>query len=209
MYHIVSKILESENVNDANRELSDQEWAIAMNTPVNFPTPKTTKKTIHCDLVPMTIMIICTIQGQRLMRLLHVLFDSGSTGTLIHSRCIPPGAVPSLSKKKRITTTASGSFVTSRSVILKDMRLPEFTNHSVIDAVEARIFDADCQFGLILGRDFLQTAGIDVCFSDNMVKWLGHSIDQKPNDYFISNNYMNDIIALSDDSENDDPDIGS
>ena len=91
-----------------------------MNTPMRFPTPKTTKSTIRRDLVPTTIMIVRTVQGQRLMRLLHVLFDSGST------RCLPPGAVPALSAQKRFTTTASGSFDTSRSVFLKDIHILAF-----------------------------------------------------------------------------------
>ena len=185
-----------------------------MNTPMSFPTPKTAKSSIRRDLVPMTIMIVRTVQGQRLLRLLQVLFDSGSTGTLIHSRCLPPGAVPALSANKRVTTTASGSFDTSRSVFLKDIRLPEFTTHSVIDGVEARVFDADSRFDLILGRDFLTNAGLDVCFSDNTVKWLGRSIDLKPNDYFNSTTYFNDINKVSSridadsEYEGDIPDIG-
>ena len=169
-----------------------------MNTNMRLPTPKTTKSTIRQDLVPMAIMLVRTVQGQRLMRLLRVLFDSGSTGTLIHSRCLPPGAVPALSVQKRVTTTASGSFHTSLSVFLKDIRrLPEFTTHSVIDGVEARVFDADSRFDLILGRDFFTNAGLDVCFLDNTVKWLGRSINLKPNDYFNSTSYFNDVNAMS------------
>ena len=185
-----------------------------MNTPMSFPTPKTTKSSIRRDLVPMMLMTVRTVQGKRLMRLLRVLFDSGSTGTLIHSRCLPSGAVPALSAQQRITTTASGSFDTSRSVVLQDIRLPEFTNHSVIDGVEARVFDADSRFDLILGRDFLTNAGLDVCFSDNTVKWFGRSIDLKPNDYFNSTTYFNDVNAMSNrvqdelESEDDVPDIG-
>ena len=146
-----------------------------MNTPMSFPTPKTTKCTIRRDLVPMTIMIVRTVQGQRLMRLLHVLFDSGSSCTLIHSRCLSPGAVTALSAQTRVTSTASGSFNASRSYQPQCHR----------SGVEARVFDADCRFDLILRQDFLTNAGLDVSFSDNTVKWLGRSIDLKPNNYIL------------------------
>jgi len=79
-YHILSEVLETSE--DINRAPTPEEWTISMDTPMRFPTPKMTNSTIRRDLVPMTIMIVRTVQGQRLMHLLHVLFDSGSTGTL-------------------------------------------------------------------------------------------------------------------------------
>ena len=83
----------------------------------------------------MTVLIVCTIQQQRCTKVLKVLLDSGSNATLMHERCLPMGAVPIKAPRTQTTTTASDSFDLSRSVHIRGMQLPEFTNHSVIDGV--------------------------------------------------------------------------
>ena len=120
----------------------------------------------------MTVLIVRTIQQQRCTEVLKVLLDSGSNATLMHERCLPLGAVSLKAPRTCTTTTASGSFDLSCYVNLRGMHLPEFTNHSVIDGVQARLFNADCQYDLILGRDFLSQAGIDIMFSTHTVHWL-------------------------------------
>ena len=59
------------------------------------------------------------------------------------------------------------------------MQLPEFTNHSVINEVQARFFNADCQYNLILERNFLSQAGIYIMFPTHTVHWLDRYIDMK------------------------------
>ena len=132
----------------------------------------------------MTVLIVRTIQQQHCTNVLKVLLNSGSNATLMHEQCLPLGTVPLKAPQTCTTTTASGSFNSSCSVNLQGMRLPEFTNHSVIDGVQARLFNADCQYDLILGRDFLSQAGIDIMFSTHTVHWLDRYIDMKPKDYF-------------------------
>jgi hypothetical protein len=47
---------------------------------------------IPTDLVPSSILVPCTIQGQRSATLLKVLFDSGGTKMFINKHCLPRGA---------------------------------------------------------------------------------------------------------------------
>lgn len=70
----------------------------------NIPTPKGTPR----DLVPSSIAVVKTIQGQHSATLLKVLFDSGGTKTFINSKCLPRGATPSLLKNPLQGITAAG-----------------------------------------------------------------------------------------------------
>ena len=98
----------------------------------------------------------------------------------MNRRVIPPGATPTQSKRKQITTAASGAFDTSLSVELTNVKLPEFSNGRKIDFVNTRIFDApNCQYDIILGRDFLRLAGIAMSWATDSIRWIDRSINMK------------------------------
>ena len=133
------------------------------------------------DIAPVCIVKINYIGGIRLDRPLVCLLDTGSTGTMIQNRCLPPGSQPMISKEKKITTTMNGTFDTSLSVNLSDISLPEFVNGRTVDGVEARLFDSEtCRYDIIFGRDFLRKANMKFCFKRNIVEWMGASITMKP-----------------------------
>jgi hypothetical protein len=52
------------------------------------------KKTVPQDLTPVTMMVGDTISSVRSRTLLRVLLDSGSTTTLINTRCLPRNCKP-------------------------------------------------------------------------------------------------------------------
>ena len=140
---------------------------------LTVPTPKGASKKI---VVPGTIMIAKWIQGVESKRLLHVLFDSGGLHTLIHKRALPKGAHPTAGGQL-ILKTASGVLKTNQEVILKDIMLPEFDRTKRIDQQKASVFDQPCQYDIILGRDFLLRAGINIFFSKSTVQWLDRVMD--------------------------------
>ena len=110
-------------------EEEDDEMIREINEMMFIPTPKsnrTMKQTLQQDIAPVCIVRIKYIGGIWLDRPLICLLDTGSTGTMVQGRCLPPGARPNISKTKRITTTINGSFDTSLSVNLSDISLPEF-----------------------------------------------------------------------------------
>ena len=85
------------------------------------------------DLVPSSIAVARTIQGQSSARLLKVLFDSGGTKTFINSKCLPKGATPSLLSQPLQGITAAGRLVANRVVHLEQIVLPEFSRSKKID----------------------------------------------------------------------------
>ena len=132
----------------------------------NIPTPKGAPQ----DLVPSTIAVARTIQGQTSAELLKVLFDSGGTKTFLNSKCLPKGATPALLKNPLYGITAAGRLTANRIVLLKDIVLPEFSRSKKIDEQWAYVFDLDSHYDIIFGRDFLITIGLDTCFSTKTTK---------------------------------------
>lgn len=99
---------------------------------------------------------------------------------MIHSNALPPGATPSLSDEgSRNMTTIAGTFQTHREVSLLEIILPEFDKGKRIDHVNALVFDARCNYDIILGRDFLKRAGIVMDFEKETVSWFERTIPMK------------------------------
>jgi hypothetical protein len=113
---------------------------------VRIPTPKTTVS-VQKDWVPLSLLISRSIQGVESRRLLRVLFDSGGTNILIHSKCLPKGASPVVLKDGPTKLkTMAGDFVSTPSTYLKDLVLPEFDKTRRVEGIRAFIFDAPCNY---------------------------------------------------------------
>ena len=64
-------------------------------------------------------------------------------------------------------------------MFLREITLPEFNRNKKIDGQGAFVFDGDCNYDIILGRDFLMNAGIDIRFADSKIRWMNLTIDMK------------------------------
>ena len=85
-------------------EEEDEQMIKEINENMFIPTPKSNqsmKQQMQQDIAPVCIVKIKYIGGIRLDRLLICLLDTGSTGTMIQNRCLPPGATPNISKTKK------------------------------------------------------------------------------------------------------------
>jgi len=130
------------------------------------------------DLIPMSIASVSTIQKQPHERPLLVLFDSGSQGTWINGKALPPGVIGK--KVKSITgSTMAGIFTSNQEVSIGDLVLPEFYRSRRIDGVKARIFYSPCRYDLILGRDTLRKIGFQDDFKNNVMTWDDATVSMK------------------------------
>eukprot|EP00957_Ditylum_brightwellii_P203205 15333638-Ditylum_brightwellii.AAC.1 len=75
--------------------------------------------------------------------------------------------------------TIAGNFNTSREVNLREILLPEFDKTKRIDGITAYVFDAPCQYNMIIGRDFLCKAKINLNFEHGFMEWLETRIAMK------------------------------
>ena len=118
----------------------------------NVPVPKC-RDPRNMSLTPISIAVVDTIGLVQSRKLLKVLFDPGSTRTLIKKSVVPEKAVPiTLGREKRVKTIA-GSMNTSKMTCLRDIRLPEFDKNCRIDKIKALIFDNECKYDIIFGAD--------------------------------------------------------
>ena len=131
---------------------------------------------------PMSFIVAKEINGKTSMRLLRALFDSGGSATMIHQRCLPRGCEPTILTNQITSNTIAGNFVSKKSVFLKEITLPEFDRNKKIDGQGAFVFGGDCNYDVILGRDFLMNAGIDIRFADNKIQWMNLTVDMKGNE---------------------------
>ena len=126
-------------------------------------------------MVPVSLFAANTIQKKESRSLLRAMFDTGGSHTMIHAKVLPPGAVP-LTQEKRSFKTIAGNFLSGRLVYLDNIVLPEFDKTRRIDGINAFVFDEPCAYDIILGRDFLQKARIDVLYSTKRIVWMDKSI---------------------------------
>ena len=133
-------------------------------------------------VAPMSFIVAKTINGKTSMRLLRALFDSGGSATMIHERCLPKGCQPTLLSNNVTSNTIAGNFTSDKCVHMKEITLPEFDRNKKIEQQGAFVFGGDCTYDVILGRDFLTNAGIDICFADNKIQWMNLTIEMKSMD---------------------------
>ena len=95
------------------------------------------------SLPPITIMVVYTMGFKESRSLLKVLFDPGSTKSLISRKALPRMAklIPLTSAKK--VTTLAGSMQTKDMVHLRDLRLPEFDKNRMSRKLSFSMENAD------------------------------------------------------------------
>ena len=147
-----------------------------------IPTPKRQR----LRSVPTSFLVANQIGGQDSKVFLRCLFDSGSSGSLIHRSALPQGVkLESLESEQQMLTIA-GTYKSVYRVSLEDIRLPEFDKYRNIKDMHAYVFDSPCRYKLILGNDFLQDTGIDIKFSNSTVEWFGNTIPHRDPNTFTS-----------------------
>ena len=91
------------------------------------------------DISPIVYIKSNKIQNSYLQWSLIFLLESGSTHTIIEKSCFPFGAETTKGTQKR-TTTNNGTFSSSESVMLSQVKPPEFLNKNIGD-IKADVFD--------------------------------------------------------------------
>ena len=139
----------------------------------------------NIDMVPSTLMVAGQVQEQKLLQPLKILFDTGSNISLLNSKCLPVGAKPTSISHVVCGITAAGSIDINRFVFVRNIVLPEFSRTKRIPEWKFCMFDTDCPYDAIVGRDFLTALKIDPCFSTSMVNWEEMSIPFKPRAFLV------------------------
>ena len=130
------------------------------------------------DLSPIVYITSNKIQNSYIKRSLIVMLDSGSTHTMIKKSCFPFGVETTKGTPKR-TTNTNGNFSSSESVMLSQVKFPEFSNNNIGD-IKADVFDSTkCRYELIIGWDVLERMGIILDFNKHQMTWTDKIIPMK------------------------------
>ena len=143
------------------------------------PVPKQQGKAPSEEWAPTSILVVSSYNTINKPSLLHMLFDSGGHKTMIHRRVLPEGCIERAIAFKQPITTLAGNFIPEGLVWLCGLCLPEFDKSCIIDEQKAIIFDAPCQYDIIVGGDFLKKAGINLMYETGMIEWMGISIPMR------------------------------
>ncbi len=65
----------------------------------------------------------------------------------------------------------AGTFKSNQALWLEDVHFPEFDKHKTLDGMSARIFNAECRYDIIFGRDVLRRLGMKIDFDDDIMEW--------------------------------------
>ena len=55
---------------------------------------------------------------------------------------------------------------------MRDFRLPEFDKNRRTEEQKALVFDTPCRYDIIIGTDFLSTAGIKINYETVFMEWF-------------------------------------
>ena len=106
----------------------------------------------------------------RTLRLAFELCDSGSSHCMFNKRALPFGATTFKTQEIK-TTTTQGTYVCDEAVVLSNLSLPEFINGRKITNLSAQVFGSEnCPYDVILGRDLMDSIGLDIQFSTGSIK---------------------------------------
>ena len=127
----------------------------------------------------MVLLLMQSINGTMTNRPLVALCDSGSSHCMFNKKALPFGAATFKTQKIK-TTTTQGTYDCDKPVVLSNLSLPEFVNGRKITNLSAQVFDSkNCHYNVILGRDFMESMGLDIQFSTGSIKWLDTIVDMK------------------------------
>ena len=124
-------------------------------------------------------MVVDTISEVKSQVLLKVLFDPGSTATLINRKCLPKNCKAHPINQERKINTLAGSCETKSMVVMKNLRLPELDKNCVVDQQKALVFNGQCKYDVILGADFLSKSGIDIKYSTGIIEWFDSELPMR------------------------------
>jgi hypothetical protein len=118
---------------------------------------------------------------------------------MIHLSCLPVGVSTHLLTSMEKCQTIAGTFDSSRTVRLREILLLEFDKTKRICGTKAHVFDAKCNYDVILGRDVYSDIGVMLNFETNTVKWMDREIAMKPRDHWKDRE--NFFVSLTKDSD--------
>ena len=148
---------------------------------------------------PSTEMIV-TIRNRETEEemIFLVLLDTGTSRSLGTE-----SAINELGLRKRLNTqvhqyqTAIGSFDTYEWATIRTHKLIELAGRRKLSKCRVQVTESLGRYDFIFGRDYMAQYGIDVCFSDQTIRWDGTKMEMHSPGYW-TRDMVNDRLRQID-----------
>lgn len=112
----------------------------------------------------------------------RVLLDSGTRGNLGTKEAVQrAGLHVTADRRTHVYDTAAGIFSTTHRVRVRAHRLLELNRNRVLPNTKVRVTDGRLgRYDFIFGRDYMSKYGIDLIFSEGVIRWDGMQAPMKP-----------------------------
>ena len=130
-------------------------------------------------------MILIVRKGNR--KNYTCLSDTGTSESMLNEKLSDENTVVKTEKKISWETKA-GNFFTSKRVVIKECKLPQFTSHRKFDIL-FHLFKKtkEDRYDAIIGRDLLEKIGIDLLYSSGQIRLGNISVPMVPMGHFSGN----------------------
>jgi hypothetical protein len=165
-------------LSEDNRETGE----VIKSPPIKLPSKK--------HLTPTSMAVVNTISSVRSRMLLKILFDPGSTLTLISRKCLPRHCKPCAITNEHQIHTLARMCSTKQMVFMRKVRLPKFDKNCVVEEQMALVFDGQCKYNVMFGADFLSKTGIDIKYSSGIIEWFGIELPMRNPPHLDDKEYL-------------------
>jgi hypothetical protein len=126
---------------------------------------KSNNNNINSKRLPIGIVTEDTLQGQQSRRPLRVLFDSGSSRTIMNAKVVPSSLLAHQLKAPSVLSTGGGTVEAELGVWCQGIRFPELSPTRICTtAVEALVSAHTSRYDVVLGFDVMVSARTARCF---------------------------------------------
>jgi transposase InsO family protein len=146
--------------------------------------------------LPIGIMTVETIQGQSFRRPLKVLFDTGSSRTLINQRILPSTIKAHQLGSPVTLHTGGGTMQAQQGVKIHQIRFPELSpTRTYTVEVEAIVSQHTALYDVILGHDVMVSARMMICCDTKTIRWGDLSVPWKEPDFLKGTTFQQHLQA--------------
>ncbi len=123
-----------------------------------------------------------------------VLFDSGSSKTLIHKQTVHWNFTPIPSSHDLQIFLLAGATTSMTLVALNKVRYPESNSNKIVDQHPTLVIDSmSLCYDIIFGADFLDKCRITLDYDHNLVWWMEYTIPLHNALEFLSYSYYTSL----------------
>jgi hypothetical protein len=181
--------------NRSSDEESDYYFDYCYNIRTSAPVHQTKKIKLEHKIAELSID---TLDQHNNTVAIHALLDSGTTGTLLLREYMSNRKLKGYKGKPVKWFSLGGNYITKCKALIQ-FKLPELSLNKTINwiwhagDINNKVY---AQYHMIIGSDLKTELGINILYSDQLIKWEGNGLPMKPRGYLHEMTRVNAIYHM-------------